>query len=90
VSRVKRVERLLSLAVGIAAITAVLVSLYQAQLPRAQLRASAWPYVTQGNSMTAESPYRYVVTNEGIQPARIKSFRVLVDNKPQATLSAPV
>jgi len=36
-----RVDRLLSLSAGVAAITAVAVSLYQTSLAREQLRASA-------------------------------------------------
>ena len=77
-----RVDRLLSLCAGIAAITAVAVSLYQAALARQQLRASAWPYVTQGNGMTTGQPYIRVVGNEGVGPARIRSFVVLADGKP--------
>ena len=77
-----RVDRLLSLCAGIAAITAVAVSLYQAALARKQLRASAWPYVTQGNSLTEGQPYRRIVSNEGVGPARIRSFVVLVDDRP--------
>ena len=77
-----RLDRVLSLCAGIAAITAVAVSLYQAALARQQLRASAWPYVTQGNSLTKGSEYRRIVANQGVGPARVRSFVVLVDGKP--------
>ena len=77
-----RVDRILSLCAGIAAITAVAVSLYQAALARRQLRASAWPYVTQDNTFTLGSPYMRRVSNQGVGPARIRSFVVLVDGKP--------
>jgi len=88
--RSQRVERWLSIAVGLAAIVAVMVSLYQARLARQQLRASAWPYVSQGNSYIPNSPYRFVVSNQGIGPARIRSFHVLVDGRPVPTWNAAV
>ena len=85
-----RVERWMSLAVGLAAVFAVIVSLYQAQLARQQLRASAWPYVSQGNGYTTGNPYIRYVGNDGIGPARVKSFRVLVDGRPVPTWNAAV
>ena len=88
--RGERTERLLSIAVGLAAIAAVLVSLYQTSLAREQLRASAWPYVTQANAFTPGNPYVRVVSNDGIGPARIRSFRVLVDGTPVPTWNAAV
>lgn len=88
--RTQRIERWLSIAVGLAAIVAVLVSLYQANLAQKQLRASAWPYISQGNSYTPNNPYHFVVSNQGIGPARIKSFRVLVDGRPVPTWNAAV
>jgi hypothetical protein len=89
-NRGERIERLLSIVVGLAAIIAVLVSLYQAKLAREQLRASAWPYLAQSNSYTPGSPYLRVVSNEGVGPARIKSFSVLVDGKPVPTWNEAV
>ena len=85
-----RLERILSITVGIAAIVAVVVSLYQASLARQQLRASAWPYLAQTNSFTPGNPYLRTVSNDGVGPARIKSFRVLVDGKPVPTWNAAV
>lgn len=82
ISRAERVDRFLSLAAGLAAITAVAVSLYQAALARQQLRASAWPYLAQGNSYAGGTPYLRIVSNEGVGPARVRSFQVLVDGKP--------
>ena len=49
---------------------------------RAQLRSSAWPYVAQSNSYTAGQSYTRQVVNEGVGPARIRAFRVLVDGRP--------
>jgi hypothetical protein len=88
--RTQRVERWLSIAVGLAAIVAVVVSLYQASLARQQLKASAWPYISQGNGYTAGNPYIRTVGNDGVGPARIKSFRVVVDGRPVQTWNEAV
>ena len=89
-SRAERADRVLSLAAGLAAITAVVVSLYQASLAREQLRASAWPYLAQSNSFSAGQPYLRNVSNEGVGPARVRSFSVLVDERPVSTWNAAV
>lgn len=89
-TRADRVDRWLSIAAGIGALCAVGVSLYQAALAREQQRASAWPYVTQGNSYVTGEPYQRMVTNEGIGPARVRSFRVLVDGRPVKSWGAAV
>jgi hypothetical protein len=89
-TRAERVDRLLSLAAGVAAITAVAVSLYQAALAREQLRASAWPYLAQSNSYVTGRPYVRSVRNEGVGPARVRSFSVLVDGRPVSTWNAAV
>jgi hypothetical protein len=81
----ERVDRVLSLAAGLAAITAVAVSLYQAALAREQLRASAWPYLAQENSFIPGQPYLRRVSNKGVGPARVRSFSVLVDQRPVGT-----
>lgn len=88
--RAERVDRMLSLAAAVAAITAVVVSLYQASLAREQLRASAWPYLAQNNGFVPGQPYLRVVSNEGVGPARVRSFSVLVDGRPVATWNAAV
>jgi hypothetical protein len=81
-TRADRVDRLLSLAAGVAAISAVAVSVYQAALSREQQRASAWPYVSHTNSFVPGQPYQRLVANEGVGPARVRSFQVLVDGRP--------
>jgi hypothetical protein len=80
----------LSLAAGVAAVTAVAVSLYQAALAREQLRASAWPYLAQSNSFTVEQPYLRTVSNEGVGPARVRAFSVLIDGRPVPTWDTAV
>jgi hypothetical protein len=89
-SRADRVDRVLSLAAGVAAVTAVAVSLYQAALAREQLRASAWPYLGQSNSFIPGQPYLRTVSNEGIGPARVRAFTVFVDDRPVRTWGAAV
>lgn len=81
----ERLDRALSIAAGIAALTAVAVSLYQTELARRQLRASAWPYLTQSNAFVVGQPYRRSVANQGVGPARIRNFQVLVDGRPVET-----
>jgi len=76
---------MLSIAAGVAAVTAVVVSLYQTALARKQLRASAWPYLAQSNSFTLGSPYTRTVSNEGVGPARVRGFRVIIDGRPVST-----
>jgi hypothetical protein len=88
-SRGERVDRMLSLAAGVAAITAVAVSLYQAALAREQLRASAWPYLAQSNSFSGGQPYLRTVRNDGLGPARVRSFSVLVDGRPVPNWTRP-
>ena len=84
-SRTGRVDRWLSMAAAVGAICAVAISLYQAALAREQQRASAWPYLNQSNSYVPGQPYTRQVENQGVGPARIRSFEVLVDGRPVRT-----
>jgi len=84
-TRADVVDRVLSVCAGIAAITAVAVSLYQSALARRQLRASAWPYVSQGNAFPPGANYTRIVGNEGVGPARVRAFEVRVDGRPVRT-----
>jgi hypothetical protein len=85
-----RVDRWLSIAAGVGALCAVAVSLYQTSLAREQLRASAWPYLAQSNSYLTGGPYTRQVVNEGVGPARVRSFQVLVDGAPVPRWGAAV
>jgi hypothetical protein len=85
-----RVDRWLSIAAGVGAICAVAISLYQAALAREQQRASAWPYLNQSNSYVPGQPYTRQVENQGVGPARIRNFEVLVDGRPVRTWGAAV
>ncbi len=88
--RPSRLDRWLSIAAGIGAICAVAVALYQAALAREQQRASAWPYLAQSNSYVVGLPYTRQVENQGVGPARVRSFEVLVDGRPVQTWDAAV
>ncbi|HEX8431606.1 MAG TPA: hypothetical protein VF625_09970, partial [Longimicrobium sp.] len=77
------VDRILSVCAIVAAVAAVAVAVYEARIDRAHQRVSVWPYLQQSNSLTEGSPYRRVVSNAGIGPARIRSFQVRVDGKPR-------
>jgi hypothetical protein len=83
-------DRWLSMAAGVGAICAVAISLYQAALAREQQRASAWPYLNQSNSYVLGQPYTRQVENQGVGPARVRSFEVLVDGRPVRTWDAAV
>lgn len=85
-----RVDRWLAVAAAVGAICAVAISIYQATLAREQQRASAWPYLSQSNSYVPGSPYTRQVTNEGVGPARVSSFEVLVDGHPVRSWGAAV
>ena len=80
-----RIERSLSLFVGLAAILAASVSLYQAALAREQARASAWPYLIIGTSLSEGRPFFLTIANRGIGPARVRTVRVSIDGKPHAS-----
>src|SRR3954470_4189876 len=76
-----RVDRWLSVAAAIGAVCAVAIAVYQAALAREQQRASAWPYLAQSNSYVTGQPYTRLLENQGVGPARVRSFQVLVDGK---------
>lgn len=82
-----RIDRWLSIAAAIGAICAVAIAVYQAALAREQQRASAWPFLAQSNSYVVGQPYTRQIENQGVGPARIRSFQVLVDGKPAHTWS---
>ena len=84
------VDRWLSIAAAIGAICAVAIAVYQAALAREQQRASAWPFLAQSNSYLTGQPYTRQVENQGVGPALVRSFRVLVDGKPAHTWSDAV
>ena len=77
-----RIDRWLSVAAAVGAVCAVAIAVYQAALAREQQRASAWPYLSQSNSYLTGQPYSRKIENQGVGPARVRNFRVIVDDKP--------
>jgi hypothetical protein len=75
------------MAAAVGAVCAVAIAVYQAALAREQQRASAWPFLAQSNSYLTGQPYTRQIENQGVGPARVRSFRVLVDGKPAHTWS---
>jgi hypothetical protein len=82
-----RVDRWLSMAAAVGAVCAVAIAVYQAALARQQQRASAWPFLAQSNSYLNGQQYTRQIENQGVGPARVRSFQVLVDGKPAHTWS---
>lgn len=82
-----RLDRWLSIAAAVGAVCAVAIAVYQAALAREQQRASAWPFLAQSNSYVVGQPYTRQIENQGVGPARVRSFHVLVDGKPARTWS---
>ena len=83
-------DRYLSMAAAVGAICAVAIAVYQAALAREQQRASAWPFLYQSNSYLTGQAYTRQIENQGVGPARVRSFRVLVDGKPAHDWNAVV
>ena len=76
-----RTDRLLSASAGIVAISALVVSVYQAYITRQQQKLGVWPYMTQANS-NADGGYHRMVHNAGVGPALVRSMRLTVDGRP--------
>jgi hypothetical protein len=85
-----RLDRWLSMAAAVGAVCAVAIALYQAALAREQQRASAWPFLAQSNSYLNGQQYTRQIENQGVGPARVRSFQVLVDGKPAHDWSSVV
>jgi hypothetical protein len=58
---------------------------YQTHVIAQQLSAAVWPYVTVGSTYDGEH-LRVAVRNDGLGPAIVESFVVLVDGKPQRSV----
>jgi len=73
-------EKLLSATALLVSVSTFIVFIYQTNLIRKQQYMSVFPYVTMGNYSAKSKNYKYVVQNDGIGPALIKSVKV-VDGK---------
>ena len=66
---------------------ALFVSLYEAKIMREQQRAAVWPYVEIAVG-ASDGGFHIYTHNQGVGPARIRSFRALVDGEPVRTWPA--
>ncbi|MDX1396298.1 MAG: hypothetical protein R3195_18095 [Gemmatimonadota bacterium] len=72
----------------VVSICAVVLSFNEVRLVRSQTEASVWPHLRTGVNVNYTSDgdtYVLRVTNSGVGPARIRSFRVLLDGEPVHT-----
>jgi hypothetical protein len=69
-------EKLLSLTAMIISIGTLMVFLYQTNLIRKQQYMSVYPYLSVGNYGSNTENYKYILSNNGIGPAIIKSVTV--------------
>ena len=72
----------------VVSICAVVLSFNEVRLVRSQTEASVWPHLRTGvnvNFTSEGASYVMRVTNSGVGPARIRSFRVLLDGEPVHT-----
>lgn len=65
----------------IVSICALVVSFYEAGLMRKQHEDSVWPYIDVGTSYNKEG-FRLHVSNKGVGPAIIKSFKIWLEEQP--------
>jgi hypothetical protein len=72
-------DRIMSVSAIVAAIAAVLVAVYDAQINREYQRISVWPCLAQSNTLTTGDPYLRTVTNVGVGPALVRSVQIHVD-----------
>jgi len=70
-------EKLLSATALLVSVCTLVVFLYQTNLIRKQQYMSVFPYVTMGNAGSETINYKYIVENDGIGPALIKSVKIL-------------
>lgn len=85
VRRTRSWDALAAVLAALIGFLALLVSGYTAYVQRQQVRAQVWPYLLTANYDT-ESAVKLL--NKGVGPAIVRSMRVWVDGKPQATWRA--
>lgn len=74
-------EMITALAAVFIGVCAIAVSLYETTLMRQQLKGSVWPHLSVGHSYNNDG-FRYLVSNDGVGPARIQYAIIRVDNVP--------
>jgi len=76
------VDRIVSGSAMFVALSSLAIALYEVRMMREHDRISVWPYVSAFNSDSGGS-YTFNVRNVGIGPALVRSFEVVVDDKPR-------
>ena len=76
------VDRIVSGSAMFVALASLAIAFYEVRMMRQHDRISVWPYVSAFNSDSG-GIYTFNTRNAGIGPALIRSFEVLVDDKPR-------
>ena len=79
-SRREFLDTALSVSAAVVALSALVVSAYQAKIAREQQKMSAWPRVYMYNT-GSNSNYGYIVQNVGVGPALVRSATLAVDGR---------
>lgn len=70
-------EKLLSLSALLVSVCTLIVFVYQTNLIRKQQYMSVYPYLNLSNYASGGLNYKYVLSNDGIGPALIKSVKIV-------------
>ncbi|MDY8137962.1 hypothetical protein [Aquimarina sp. 2201CG5-10] len=70
-------ERLLSFAAILLSVCTLIVFVYQTRLIQKQQYASVYPHLQIGNHGTGNINYKYILSNDGVGPALLKTIRVI-------------
>ncbi len=73
-------EKLLGLSALLVSLFTLMVFIYQTNLIRKQQYMSVYPHLNIGNKYSGSLEYQYVLSNDGIGPAMIKSVEVSLKN----------
>ena len=76
------VDRIVSGSAMFVALSSLVIALYEVRMMREHDRISVWPYVSAFNSDSGGT-YTFNVRNAGIGPTLVRSFEVVVDDKPR-------
>lgn len=85
VKRPINIELLLGISATFLSLAALIVSVFQTKIAREQQQASVWPRVA-ASSGVLDLNFIYVVTNQGVGPAIVKSIETFYKGRKYATL----
>ena len=76
-------EMMVALSALVVAVTALVVSVLQAQIMRQEQHVSVWPAVSMGVDVSADQgSFEFSAQNKGIGPGIVREFRLEVDGEP--------